>query len=718
MKNALKVFKRDLISIIKSPVAILIVVAVCIIPSLYAWVNIKACWDPYENTSDIAVAVVNNDKGTKFNDKDFNFGDTVIESLKENKKIGWKFVNSKKAENGVLDGTYYSYIEIPEDFSENLASLTTDNPKKATIIYKVDTKTNAVAVKITDTAKKTLVNEITTNFVASVNEIIFSYLEENGQSLKADEKAIIDLKNNIINIDNNMDLITGVLDKVSSSSGDLTGYLSTLQTSIPKLAKSIENLKNNTANTGETLQTSIESINTSIDNIQFRIKASQGSTEHSISLIGDLEKLDTSGIRNEGLAIVTSIQSDLQSISNNIKDIKDFLEKINVDKNSEVITNMISTLNRVNEVIKGMQTDISAIQSAINNGKMDTAAIEDIKKNISKIKSNLESISNQYTNTVKGQLNNMASSLKNSTDDAVKLISKTEGITTELQSMLTTATESTDLTNEMAGKLKNKLEEFSGVIKEVSDKLKSVKDNDISQIIAILQNNPEVMGDFISDPFKVKEEAIFQVPNYGSAMAPLYTVLALWVGGVIVSAMFKTEPPEFEGSENLTIKEKYFGKMLTFCFIGGVQGLIAVLGDLYLLKVHAVEPLLLIAFSVVTALTFSIIIYTLVALFDNLGKGISIVFLVIQLAGSGASYPIQVNPVFFRIVQPFLPFTYAVGGFREAIAGVVTSNVIKDFAFLFIVSLIFIVLGYFLKLKTNDTMNRLKARFKESGLAE
>ena len=717
MKNALKVFKRDLISIIKSPVAILIVVAVCIIPSLYAWVNIKACWDPYENTSDIAVAVVNNDKGTTFNNENLNFGDTVIENLKENKKIGWKFVSSKKAENGVLDGTYYSYIEIPEDFSESLASLLSDNPKKATILYKVDTKANAVAVKITDTAKKTLVDEITTNFVATVNEILFSYLEKNGQSLKEDEKAIIDLKNNIINIDNNMSLITDVLDKVSNSSGDLTTYLSTLQTSIPKLAKSIENLKNNTANTGGTLQTSIESINTSIDNIQFRIKASQGSTEHIVSLISDLEKLNTEGIRKEGLAIVTSIQSDLQSISSNINDIKDFLEKINKN-NNESIVNIISTLENVNEVIKGTQTSVSTIQNSINNGKLDSSVIDNVKKNISKIKSNLDSTSTQYTDIVKGQLNNIASNLKKSTDDAVKLISKTEGITSELENMLSTATDATDLTSELTGKLKNKLEEFSDIIKEVSDKLKSVGDNNISQIIAILQNSPEVMSDFMSDPFIIKEESIFSVPNYGSAMAPLYTVLALWVGGVISSALFKTEPTKFDGSEELTIKEKYFGKMMTFCFIGVMQGLIAVLGDLYLLKIYAVEPLLLVAFSIVTSLTFTIIIYTLVSLFSNLGKAIAIVFLIVQLAGSGASYPIQVNPLFFRIVQPFLPFTYAVGGFREAIAGVVTANVVKDFAVLFVVSILFIFVGYFLKLRTNNTMNKLRARFKESGLAE
>ena len=692
-------------------------VAVCIIPSLYAWVNIKACWDPYENTSDIAVAVVNNDKGTTFNNENLNFGDTVIENLKENKKIGWKFVSSKKAENGVLDGTYYSYIEIPEDFSESLASLLSDNPKKATILYKVDTKANAVAVKITDTAKKTLVDEITTNFVATVNEILFSYLEKNGQSLKEDEKAIIDLKNNIINIDNNMSLITDVLDKVSNSSGDLTTYLSTLQTSIPKLAKSIENLKNNTANTGGTLQTSIESINTSIDNIQFRIKASQGSTEHIVSLISDLEKLNTEGIRKEGLAIVTSIQSDLQSISSNINDIKDFLEKINKN-NNESIVNIISTLENVNEIIKGTQTSVSTIQNSINNGKLDSSVIDNVKKNISKIKSNLDSTSTQYTDIVKGQLNNIASNLKKSTDDAVKLISKTEGITSELENMLSTATDATDLTSELTGKLKNKLEEFSDIIKEVSDKLKSVGDNNISQIIAILQNSPEVMSDFMSDPFIIKEESIFSVPNYGSAMAPLYTVLALWVGGVISSALFKTEPTKFDGSEELTIKEKYFGKMMTFCFIGVMQGLIAVLGDLYLLKIYAVEPLLLVAFSIVTSLTFTIIIYTLVSLFSNLGKAIAIVFLIVQLAGSGASYPIQVNPLFFRIVQPFLPFTYAVGGFREAIAGVVTANVVKDFAVLFVVSILFIFVGYFLKLRTNNTMNKLRARFKESGLAE
>lgn len=717
MRNALKIFKRDLISIVKSPIAILITAAVCILPSLYAWINIKACWDPYENTSDIAVAIVNNDKGTTFNNKDMNFGDTVVENLQKNKKIGWKFVSSEKAERGILDGTYYSAIEIPQDFSESLISIVSDSPKKATILYKVDTKSNAIAVKITDTAKKTLVEEISTNFVSTVNETIFSYLEKEGKNLKENEKSIVELKNSIINIDNNMNSIIEVLDKVSSTSGNLNSDLDMLKKSIPKLANSIDRLKKNTESAGNTLQTSVESINTSINNVEFRINSSQGSAEHISSLLGDLQGLDTEGIRNEGLAIITSVKSDIQSISNNIKDIEDFLQKINKD-NSEVINNIISVLNNTKKVIEGVQSSIESIQDSINKGKLDNSSIDNIKKDINTIKSNLKATSSQYSNVVKGQLNNIANNLKKSSDDAVKLISKTEGITSELQNMLSTATETTNLTNEVASKLKNKLEEFSDTISKISEKLKLVKDNDVSKIIAILQNNPEVVGDFISDPFTVKEESIFSVPNYGSAMAPLYTVLALWVGGVISSALFKTEPQKLDENKYLTVKERYFGKMMTFCFIGLIQGLIAVLGDLYLLKIYSVKPILLIMFSIATSLTFTIIIYTLVSLFSNLGKAISIVFLIVQLAGSGASYPIQVNPLFFRVVQPFLPFTYAVGGFREAIAGVVTANVIKDFAVLFIVSVIFIVIGYLLKIKTDNTMNRLRAKFRESGLAE
>ena len=153
MKNIVKIFKRDLKSIVKNPIALIILAGVCVIPALYAWVNIKACWDPYGNTSTIPIAVVNSDKGAEVLGEQLNVGQEIIEELKNNKNIGWRFVSKENADSGVIDGTYFASIEIPENFSEDLVSITTDRSKKAEIIYKLDTKANPVAGKIAGVAE-------------------------------------------------------------------------------------------------------------------------------------------------------------------------------------------------------------------------------------------------------------------------------------------------------------------------------------------------------------------------------------------------------------------------------------------------------------------------------------------------------------------------------------------------------------------------------------
>jgi len=228
LKNIIKVYKRDIKSLKKNYIAIIIILGVCILPSLYAWVNIKACWDPYENTGTVPIAVINNDKGTNFNGKELNVGNDVVKKLKDNNKIGWKFTNKKEADMGVIDGTYYASIEIPEDFSSDIASILSDNPKHPEVIYKVDTKENPVAAKITGMAKTTLINEITTNFVTTVNKTIFSSINGIGKNLEANKNEIIKLKESIISMNKNMDLILAGLQSVNTNSKNLNEYFSSL----------------------------------------------------------------------------------------------------------------------------------------------------------------------------------------------------------------------------------------------------------------------------------------------------------------------------------------------------------------------------------------------------------------------------------------------------------------------------------------------------------
>ncbi|MDG0873555.1 YhgE/Pip domain-containing protein [Paenibacillus thiaminolyticus] len=145
--NILKIYITDLRNIIKNPAAIIVILAVVILPSLYAWFNILPSWDPYANTKDVAVAVVNLDKGAEVQDKSIDVGGKVIESLKENDKLGWRFVDKEDAMEGVNHGDYYAAIVIPEDFSEKITSVISSHPEKAELDYYINEKSKCHRAK-------------------------------------------------------------------------------------------------------------------------------------------------------------------------------------------------------------------------------------------------------------------------------------------------------------------------------------------------------------------------------------------------------------------------------------------------------------------------------------------------------------------------------------------------------------------------------------------
>lgn len=149
MKNIREIFIDDLKSIYRNLFVCIVVVFLMFIPSIYAWFNIVASWDPYANTEGILVGVSNNDKGTELNGKAVNLGNEVIEGLKGNSDLGWRFTTEKDAIAKVKKGDYYASIIIPADFSEHIATIMTDDPIKAEIDYYVNEKINSIAPKMT-----------------------------------------------------------------------------------------------------------------------------------------------------------------------------------------------------------------------------------------------------------------------------------------------------------------------------------------------------------------------------------------------------------------------------------------------------------------------------------------------------------------------------------------------------------------------------------------
>lgn len=877
LHNILKVYRRDWKAIVKNPVAIIILLGLCVIPSLYAWVNIQACWNIYENTGTIPVAVVNNDKAATYRGKTINIGSDVVKQLKKNHNIQWVFVGSKEANLGLVDSTYYAMIEIPPDFSSRFLTVLTDHPQKPQITYKLDTKVNPVANKITDTAKNSLVQEITTNFVSTVNETVFSSLNTVGKDADQNKEDLIKLKDSIVNINTNMDTVTNAMDAIGSNSDNLSQFLDSISATMPAVQSGLQAVGKSNADNLAILQSTQSQFNDSVKNVDLNLGYAQSSNNRIRELFNNLNQslssADTSKINSVLPAVgveldslnnsidatieylqecgsydynsdidqaITSLQnlktslatlrqglvelqqqlnahsqdldqlyaflgtaipkleqqitdldqalgntiavltdlnqtypssdltrliSTLQSIRDSklLSTLTDLLEEIKDSEptvknaiaslNSEItsaikqidtastqidaavrflksvksgnevkkaqLTEMTSALRKIKPYISDEQAQFSYLQQQLNSANSVGKSIADtVNRDAGQISAQLNRAVTLYNSGVRDDLNIIGSNLVAATQNAGELIRSAQDLSTQVNGMVRTARDGAALASEFSGDVSRRLKEFRDVIRELGGQLELVNNGDIMQIISILQSNPKLMGEFISTPFDIKTESINAIPNYGSSMAPLYTTLALWVGCLLLNSILKIRVGYFPGLEKLTLRERHFGKMLIFNTLAVIQGLIVSLGDVLILKIYTVNAPLFVIFAVVSSLVYSIVTYTLVSTLGNIGKALSIIYMILQLAGSGGSYPIQVDPVIFRILQPLFPFTYTVNGLREAVAGPLVNSVVINFVALSLFAVVFLISGFFLVKPLNAKIHRFEYNFKESGIGE
>lgn len=646
-------------------------------------------------------------------------GNQIVDNLKKNHKIGWVFVNTRNANMGIIDGSYTAMIEIPENFTGRFTSILKTPPKKPEIIYKVNTKLNPVAGKITGVAKDTLTNEITTEFIATVNKAIFSSLNKVGGEAEKNKNNILKLKNNIIDVNNNMDLILSLLNSINNNSNNLSMFLTQLKATIPTINSSLSMIsKNNTDNKTMILNTQ-NTLNNSFNNIALNLNNAEAASYRIKNLTDALNTNFSSSNASIIYSDISKINTELDNLNNSISSIIEFLQNISATSPNESLANMLVSLKNTQGSIASQKSDINNLQKQLlSTNNLNKALVASITNRSSTMNKDLINTNTSYNGSVKASLNSISQNLVNVTNDASSILGTAQDLNNGINNLLQTSIDGSNLSSKVSLDLKNRLLQFKDIISALSSKLQETNNNDLIQIISILQSNPDFMGNFISTPFSIKDESIYSIPNYGSGMAPVYTVLAIWVGTLLLVSLLKTRVPDSQGLHILTLREKHFGKMLTFITLSLIQSFIVSLGDILLLKIYTVNPALLIAFALMSGFTFCVIVFTLVSTLGNIGKAISIIFLIIQIAGSGSTYPIQVDPLFFRILQPMLPFTYSVGGFREAIAGPLISSVMLDFTALILISVVFIFFGFFFKIPLHRPISKFEDGFKKSGVGE
>ncbi|MDQ0148565.1 YhgE/Pip family protein [Eubacterium multiforme] len=719
MRKILKVFKRDLKNIIKNPAAIIIVLGLFCIPSLYAWVNIKACWNPYVNTGEIPVAVVNDDTGASIKGKSINIGNEIVEQLKKNKSIGWTFVGNWQGNYGLNEGDYYALIEIPPTFSSDLASLLTKNPNKPDIIYKANEKVNAIATKITEVAKSKLTQEIKSNFINAVNKEAFKYLNQFGGDVKKNKPQILELKSTLDQTQDNLNKIENQLNASSGNINNIQKYLNEAKGELPTVTNSINSLQGMVQGNRDLImntQMSVQDLSSAMKNDLLQV---QMINDKYNELLNKLRDINNNPANDKALNnSIEKMQASMDILDNIIEADKNSLKKINDIFKKNSIEKEIANLNELQGILAKNKTTLNELKNAVNSGKDKDAInkiIDKLMNSSSNISSSLSASSSSFYNSTLPALNSIGSSLAQGSNSTNNVLEGSKVIIPQLNALANFGIASGDVASSQISNVNAKINEFKGKLTGIENDTKDISENSLNNAINMMEKNPETMASFMSSPINVKNVEVYDAGIFGVALTPFYTVLGIWVGILLMSALLTTECEDFEDGEKISVIQKHFGKMLLFLTIGIVQTIIVLLGDIYILGVKPKNTMVFFGMGLLSCIVFTFIIFTLVSLFGNIGKAIAVVIMVFQIAGAGGIYPIQTNPKIFEVLQPLWPFTYAIDGFREGIAGPIWSSTIHNVEMLCLFGVIFFILGALKKHIYKATIF-MERKFKEAGL--
>lgn len=673
MKRAFEIFRRDVNRLSHNMVAMIVTIGVCLIPSLYAWFNIAANYDPYANTGNIKIAVANADKGTE-NELigELNVGEEIVQNLKKNDSLGWKFTDEKKAVQGVKSGKYYAAIVIPEDFSSSFVSILSGDMKQPQFEYYLNEKKNAIAPKVTGTGASTIQEQVNEEFIAaaagSVSKILGQTAEQMGTQVDTVQEGLIAKMQTAEENLEEYQVVLENLNKTIDGSDDLiNGTQETLDALKSAVASGAKSMNNGTD--------ILASVRNSVGALS--VGLSDGLTQGADALSGissavgtDLGKLNEK-VQNVNEKIGNTITSMQDLISKNeeiLTVLRELDNQVPGNPLSEIIEKLETENQRHKEILKNLQTGNNSIGNAVNTSVQGlnqiASVIQDGQKNLQTSRASFEK--------------NVLPSLNQSLDSFAQLSGKVSGV---LAGVEPSAEQLKNVTGDLKQTLsdtKTAMESTKEALDDVQKKLNTaitdlgaLQSSDIYlSLKELTKKDTGEVAEFMHSPVQLETKSFYRVENYGSAMAPFYTNLAIWVGGIVLIAIFKMEVDKDEKIKSFTVTQGYFGRWILYITTGLIQALIICLGDIYLLKIQCKNPAAFVFAGLFASFVYVNLIYALSITFKHIGKALSVILVILQIPGSAGTYPIEMTPAFFQFVHPLLPFTYGINAMREAIAGI------------------------------------------------
>lgn len=688
MRNVIAIFKRDLSRIRGSVVALIVAVGLVIVPTLYAWFNIAGSWDPYGNTGNLKVAVANSDDGymSDLIPVRVNIGDTVVSALRENDQLDWRFVSESDAVEGVRSGEYYAAVVIPENFSSRMMTVFSSDAEHAEIVYYENQKANAIAPRVTDKAASTVRQQIDETFAKTISDVGLATTSSLLEFMDGDQIAAY--------AGNLSGTLAGAITTLRDASGSVDEFAGLLQSSTGLLDSTSDLLASagaanedaealvGDAKTGlsgmhDALDAAVAAINQSLKDSAGDYDAAAKAIDEAFGAADAHVSLTVTQLRDAS-ADVAKRASDMRDVQDNILAVERDVEGSNLPEKLkaelvqkiDIVANAVGNVANQQELLAKHLSDAAA---SLETGAADARAkAQAVKDGIAEAKGSIGGVKDSYNATLKQQISDLS-------DAVADVARRGSDMADDLGATVTDLSHAASaLSDDLAG-AHEVLAGASADLVSAADDLQRLKEGldtavtsgDLDRVRELIGSDPAALADALAAPVALDRQAVYHIKNYGSAMAPFYTTLSIWVAGIVLAAMLKANVDEADVKAlgNPRLHELYLGRYAFFALLAFAQATLVCAGDLLFFGIQCEHPFQFMLVGWLAGFVFSNMIYTLTVSFGDIGKAIAVVLLVMQVAGSGGTFPIEMTADFFQAVYPFLPFTHAINAMHAAMAG-------------------------------------------------
>ena len=688
MRNIIAILKRDLSRIRGSVVALIVAVGLVIVPTLYAWFNIAGSWDPYGNTGNLKVAVANSDNGymSDLIPVRVNIGDTVVSALRENDQLDWRFVSESDAVEGVRSGEYYAAVVIPENFSSRMMTVFSSDAEHAEIVYYENQKANAIAPRVTDKAASTVRQQIDETFAKTISDVGLATTSSLLEFMDGDQIAAY--------AGNLSGTLAGAITTLRDASGSVDEFAGLLQSSTGLLDSTSDLLASagaanedaealvGDAKTGlsgmhDALDAAVAAINQSLKDSAGDYDAAAKAIDEAFGAADAHVSLTVTQLRDAS-ANVAKRASDMRDVQDNILAVERDVEGSNLPEKLkaelvqkiDIVANAVGNVANQQELLAKHLSDAAA---SLETGAADARAkAQAVKDGIAEAKGSIGGVKDSYNATLKQQISDLS-------DAVADVARRGSDMADDLGATVTDLSHAASaLSDDLAG-AHEVLAGASADLVSAADDLQRLKEGldtavtsgDLDRVRELIGSDPAALADALAAPVALDRQAVYHIKNYGSAMAPFYTTLSIWVAGIVLAAMLKANVDEADVKAlgNPRLHELYLGRYAFFALLAFAQATLVCAGDLLFFGIQCEHPFQFMLVGWLAGFVFSNMIYTLTVSFGDIGKAIAVVLLVMQVAGSGGTFPIEMTADFFQAVYPFLPFTHAINAMHAAMAG-------------------------------------------------